>query len=74
MRTTIKVPNIVDFFSQYPSIEKKKNKIIVRIKRYSFYRGQNFLEVGYVYAPYIPIDFVNISFEITKNKNDNRLL
>lgn len=32
MRTIIKVHSIIDYYSLYPSIEKKKNRIIVRIK------------------------------------------
>lgn len=59
MRTTIKVPNIVDFFSLYPSIEKKKNRIIVRVKQKVY--------IGYVFAPYIPLYITDIQFKITKD-------
>lgn len=75
MRTTIKVPNIEDYYSIYPSIEMKKNRIIVRVCRYKFYRGQTFLEAGFIYAPYIPLTRIDISFYVTKNgikeNNDN---
>ena len=82
MRIKIKVNNLIEFFSIYPSIEIKKNKIIVRVLKYKFFRGQQLLEVGYVYAPYIPLTHVNITFTITDsgveqiegNDADNRLL
>ena len=33
---SIKVKDIEDFYSNYPSIEKKKNKIIIRIRRIDY--------------------------------------
>ncbi len=50
--------------------EKVEDRMKERLsKRYSVYKddGNGLQQTGYVYAPYIPLEFIKLKFEITKN-------
>ena len=55
MRIEIKVKDVTEFFNVYPSIEKKKNRIIVRVKQKVY--------IEYLYVPYIPLQRIDLQLQ-----------